>query len=297
MSHEEYKEMLAEHALDTLDAGEARVLEEHLATCAACRAELSEWRDMTTALAFSAKRVEPPPALRSRLLESVRALPAPSSSSATKTPAGSPTNMVKPAAIPAATATTNVPSNVVSISERARQRSSWNAFQKFGAVAASLALIAFLIALFVLWNRNRVMQAEMARMGRDLQTTQEQLKREREISEMFTAPDTRVATLLGTEMAPRARARLAYNKAGRAMMIVDELPQAPAGMDYQIWFIADGKPVPGGVFKPDAAGHAEMREQLPAIAQTAAAFAVTLEPQGGTTVPTGQKYLLSTASS
>jgi anti-sigma-K factor RskA len=296
MSHEEYKEMLAEHALGTLDAGEARVLEEHLATCAACRAELSQWRDMTATLAFSAKLVEPPPALRSRLMESVRALKAPSSSNASKAPVGSPARILEPAATSAATAT-DVPSNVVSISERARQRSSWSAFQKFGAVAAGVALIAFLVALFVLWNRNRAMQAEMARMGRDLQTTQEQLKREREISEMFTAPDTRVATLMGTEMAPRARARLAYNKAGRAMMIVDELPPAPAGMDYQIWFIADGKPVPGGVFKPDAAGHAEMREQLPAIAQTAAAFAVTLEPQGGTTVPTGQKYLLSTASS
>jgi hypothetical protein len=190
---------------------------------------------------------------------------------------------------------TRADSNVIPMPERARPR--WNTIQRFGALAAGLAFAAFLIALVILWNRNRSMQADMARLNRDLQTTQEQLKHEREISEMFTAPDTRVATLNGTEMAKGARARLAYNKTGSAMMIVDKLPPAPAGKDYQIWFIADGKPMPGGVFKPDAAGHAEMRDQIPAAAQSAAAFAITLEPQGGTTAPTGEKYLLGTASS
>src|ERR671927_444607 len=84
MSHEDYKEMLAEHALDALDANEARVLEEHLSTCAACRAELAEWRNTTAALAFSARLAEPPPALRSRLLENVRATKAQSSNDRAK---------------------------------------------------------------------------------------------------------------------------------------------------------------------------------------------------------------------
>jgi anti-sigma-K factor RskA len=81
------------------------------------------------------------------------------------------------------------------------------------------------------------------------------------------------------------------------MMVVEGLPQAPAGHDYQIWFIADGKPIPGGVFKPDAAGHVEMHAEVPTQARNAKTFAVTLEPQGGTVAPTGQKYLLGAASS
>jgi anti-sigma-K factor RskA len=178
-----------------------------------------------------------------------------------------------------------------------RARSRWSGAQKFGALAASLAFAAVLVSLVALWNQNRAMQAEMARLSRDLQTTQERLKREQEISSMFTASDTRLATLTGTEMAPRAHARLAYNKSGEAMMIADELPPAPAGKDYQIWFIAEGKPVPGGVFKPDAQGHAEMHDQIPAAGRSAAAFAITLEPQGGTPAPTGEKYLLGAASS
>jgi anti-sigma-K factor RskA len=290
MSHEEYKEMLAAHALGALDAAEVRALEAHLATCADCRAELSEWLDTSAALAYSAPRVEPSISLRSRLLENIRAEKSESASLADNSRAGGAAiDVVREAK--QETAETNV------IQMLTKPRSSWNTMQRFGALAASLAFAAFIITLVVLWNRNRSMQAEVARLSRDLQTTQQQLKREREISEMFAAPDTRVATLTGTEMAPRAQARLAYNKAGSAMMIVDGLPAAPAGKDYQIWFIADGKPVPGGVFKPDTAGHVEMHDQIPTQARNAAAFAITLEPQGGTPAPTGQKYLLSTASS
>lgn len=287
MNHEEYKELLAEHALGALDANEKRALEEHLSSCADCRALMAEWCDTAVALTYAAKPVEPSPALRSRLLENIHAMKAGTAAPAAKL------DSAKERAgqtSPRAAAT-----NVIHMPERARSR--WGAVQKFGALAAALAFAAFILMLIVLWNRNRAMQADLARINRDLQTTQEQLRHEQEISRMFTAPDTLVATLSGTEMAPRAHARLAYNKAGSAMMIVEGLPPAPAGKDYQIWFIAGGKPLPGGVFKPDAKGHVEMHDHLSAAAMSAAAFAITLEPQGGTPAPTGQKYLLGAASS
>jgi anti-sigma-K factor RskA len=287
MTHEEYKEMLAEHSLGALDAGEALALETHLAECADCRAELAQWLDTGASLAYSAPRVEPPPALRSRLLESIRTTEEKSTSSAT--------NQRSDAVAEITSQKSPATTNVIKMPERARMR--WSGMQRFGAMAASLALAALIGLLLVIWNRNRNMQAEMARLKGDLQTIQEQLKGEQEISRMFTAPDTLVATLSGTEMAPRARARLAYNKSGAAMMIANELPPAPAGKDYQIWFIAEGKPVPGGVFKPDAKGHVEMHDQIPAGARGATAFAITLEPQGGTPAPTGEKYLLGAAAS
>lgn len=287
MTHEDYKEMLAEHALGALAAGEARSLESHLATCDDCRAELAQWLDTSAVLAYSAPRVEPSPALRSRLLENIRAQQSKSTDGATKH-SGDAVAETTGQTSPAAT-------NVIKMPEHARVR--WSAGQRYGALAASVAFAAFIVALVMLWNQNRSMQAEMARLNGDLQTTQERLKREQEISRMFTAPDTRLATLTGTEMAPRAHARLAYNKSGAAMMVADELPPAPAGKDYQIWFIAEGKPVPGGVFKPDAQGHVEMHDQVPAAARGATAFAITLEPQGGTPAPTGEKYLLGAASS
>lgn len=285
MTHEEYREMLAEHALGALAADEARALETHLATCAECRAELAAWLDTSSALAYAAPLVEPPAALRSRLLETVRSVKTGSTNEAAKRSERAAEEVPKQTS-PAAT-------NVIQMPER--KRSSWSTMQRFGALAASLAFAAFIIALVVLWNRNRAMETESARLTRELQTTQEQLKSEREKSEMLIAQDTRSTTLNGTPMAPRAHARLFYNKAGKAMMVADELPPAPAGKDYQIWFIADGKPMPGGVFKPDAKGHVEMHAEIPAQARNASVFAITLEPQGGTSAPTGEMYLKGAA--
>jgi anti-sigma-K factor RskA len=99
-------------------------------------------------------------------------------------------------------------------------------------------------------------------------------------------------------MAERARARLTFDaQTGRAMLTAADLPPAPPGKAYQLWFIAAGKPpMPGSVFRPDAHGHAEMHENIPPEGRTAAVFAVTLEPAGGTSAPTGEIYLKSSAS-
>jgi anti-sigma-K factor RskA len=80
------------------------------------------------------------------------------------------------------------------------------------------------------------------------------------------------------------------------MLMADNLPPAPAGKAYQLWFISGNKPVAGTVFTPDARGHAEVRDQAPAEGRDASIFAVTLEPSSGVSAPTGDKYLLGAAS-
>lgn len=292
MTHEEYKELLAGYALGALEAAEARALEDHLATCETCRAELPAWLDTAAVLAYAAPLTTPTPALRSRLLESVRAVKAESPLSVSS----SSPRMSSPEKAATPTKTLSAASNVIPLPHR-EQRPRLSVMQRYGALAAALCFAAFLITLLVLWNRDRERQSEIARLAGELQTSQEQLRREQEKSGLLTAQDTSMVNLKGTEMAPKAHARLAVNKSGSAMMVVEGLPQAPAGRDYQMWYIADGKPIPGGVFKPDAAGHVEMRAEIPAQARNATAFAVTLEPQGGTPAPTGQKYLLGAASS
>jgi anti-sigma-K factor RskA len=132
-----------------------------------------------------------------------------------------------------------------------------------------------------------------------LNQTQGELARQLEKQAPFASPESQAAVLAGTNVAPRARAMLAFDrKTGRAMLIANDLPPAPAGKAYQLWFIADGHVMPGGVFTPDARGHAEVRDQMPAegLKAPSAIFAVTLEPAGGVTAPTGEKYLLSQTS-
>ena len=104
-----------------------------------------------------------------------------------------------------------------------------------------------------------------------------------------------MAKLAGTNMAPGAHATLAFDKNGRAMLMTNGLPAAPAGMAYQLWFIKDNKKMPGKVFNPDAAGNGMFEDQIPAGAREAAVYAVTLEPKTGVPVPTGSIYLVSSS--
>jgi anti-sigma-K factor RskA len=284
LRHEDYKEMIVPHALDALETAEARQLDEHLETCAECRAELDSWRETTATLAFAAETAEPSSELRRRILTEARRRP---QDSAVRAPQ------------PLETVTNGAPeksSNVIQFD--ARPRRAWGAMQTFGAIAASLIIAALAVAFAVLWQRNNALEAEVARLSRDYNEQQIELAQAREDRKLLTATDASVAVLGGTENAAGARARLAYEKStGRAILVADGLPPAPAGQAYQLWYINQGQPpMPGGVFTTDAAGHGEMREQIPPAGRGASVFAVTLERAGGVPKPEGKAYLQGKAS-
>lgn len=281
LSHEEQKELLAAHALGALDAIETTRVEEHLETCAECRAEMEEWRDTAAALAYTVTAAEPGAAVRSRILESVRATDKPSTLKET----------VKGVGGPAAPA-----SNVVRMSEASRfvRRS----LAVYGAIAASLIIVALAASLFITWQRLKETRTALARYERTISSLAKEVAEERAARELMTSPESRSATLAGTNMAPNASAQLAFDRrTGRAKLFAYNLPAAPAGKAYQLWFISNGKVMPGRVFTPDATGSAVMDEQVPVEnLGTSPIFAVTLEPSGGVQTPTGEKYLLSPAS-
>lgn len=285
--------MAAVHALGALDTADAREFETHLKTCAECRAELESWRDVAAEFAYAAPAREPSAGLRSRLLESVRAEGKRQGSS----PEAEEDDLKD---LSAQSEPPRTASNIVPLKKPVRRLT--RTAPRIFAIAASVAFVALIISLVLLWNRYNSMRHEMARLSDRLNQSQEELALERETladeraaKDLFSAPDTHFANLSGTEMAENARARFIFDrKTGRAMLMADGLPPVPEGKAYQLWFISKGKPpMPGHVFMPDARGHTEMRDLVPAEARNANTFAITLEPQGGATSPTGPKYLLS----
>jgi anti-sigma-K factor RskA len=73
MEQHEVHALTAAYALDALDEVEEREYEEHLRSCERCREELAAFTDTATSLAYAVDTPAPPPALRDRILESVRA--------------------------------------------------------------------------------------------------------------------------------------------------------------------------------------------------------------------------------
>jgi anti-sigma-K factor RskA len=111
-----------------------------------------------------------------------------------------------------------------------------------------------------------------------------------------TENDSRVVELTATGVAARARARLSYNRrTGVIELTVSDMPSPPAGKTYQLWLLVGSRPVSGGTFNTGPGGRAMLHGQVDADALEASAFAVTLEPAGGSDKPTGPKYLLGSA--
>ncbi|HLL15539.1 MAG TPA: anti-sigma factor [Pyrinomonadaceae bacterium] len=296
MTHEDYKEMIALDALDALDedggGGEQqpRALDAHLAGCADCRAELQALSDAAASLVYTVAPQSPAPELRARILTAIKSHP----QDARRPPAVSSSG----AATASQTSNVSLPGEFERRRE-AREVRIGRRLLVFGSLAASLAVAALLVTLALAWQRNARLQGELARLSETVSRTQQELARTRADRELLAAPEARTATLSGTKVAERAHARLTFDaQTGRAMLMAADLPPAPAGKAYQLWFIAEGKPpMPGSVFQPDARGHAEMYETVPPEGRSnAAVFAVTLEPAGGTSAPTGEMYLKSSAS-
>lgn len=276
--------MTAAHALDALETAEARAMEDHLLTCDECRVALDSWKETAHSLAFAAETADPSAALRGRILQQVRSF----SSSELKRDNGTIVSVKKKGG--------ESSSNVIPLP--VASRGSWNRRQSFVSIAASLIVVLLVVALALLWQRNRNMNTEVARLSRQVNESQQELERMREERGLLTSQTTRVASLAGTEMARGARAMLAIDHfTGRAMLVANGLPPAPPGKAYQLWFIQEGKaPMPGGVFATDAAGHAEMREVVPMEGRAATVYAVTLERAGGVSAPEGKAYLQGNAS-
>ncbi len=163
---------------------------------------------------------------------------------------------------------------------RSTSRNIWRSFGSLGAMAAVVLFTALFVGLVVLWRENRAVKEELARSKAFL--------------EVVTAPGARVKELKGMDLGSGATATVAYDKNGRAILIADKLPSVPQGKAYQLWFIV-GKnpPMPGKTFSPDDAGKGVLKDQMPKEALDSAIFAITVEPEGGVPVPTGQIYLRS----
>ncbi len=286
-SHEEYKELLVPHALDALETAEARTLEDHLRTCVECRDELEEWRRTSASLALAAaSTAEPGPEVRSRILAGARAM------KRSTVPQNGEADTVAYQA-PAAVA---VAGNVIPI----RTRSATPTVMRLvGTIAACLVIALLLVGYVLQVQRNRAIENDLNSAKAKLEERDRELAKLRDDKGFITGPDANMASLSGTEMARDARAKIAFDrKTGRAMLMAENLPPAPAGKAYQLWFIVEGKPpMPGGVFTPDQGGHAELRDQMPLEGREAGVFAVTLEKAGGVPAPEGKAYLQGKAAS
>ena len=74
---------------------------------------------------------------------------------------------------------------------------------------------------------------------------------------------------------------------GEAYVMMDGLPKAPEGMQYQLWVIQDGKPVDMGMLASEMASTPGIQKVSKPVA-SGEAFAISLEKVGGAPSPTAE---------
>lgn len=157
------------------------------------------------------------------------------------------------------------------------------------AVAASVALAmvtSFLAYNFwIKWKSTEVelnnLIAQNERVAQDYNTVNQKLEDiERDFSILNDATYRKI-DLQGTENAPEALASIYWNPASEEVYLsIQNLKELSEEQQYQLWAIIDGQPVDAGVFDIDDNGLLKMKN----IAR-ASAFAVTVEPKGGSESP------------
>ena len=155
---------------------------------------------------------------------------------------------------------------------------------KWVAAASVILLIGSAVMNVMYYNK-------YSEASKGLAETQQQLALEQQrVNDMngdmkIVQGGTPVA-LKGMDVMPDATAKIFWIKnTGEVAIDASNLPDAPAGMQYQFWAIVDGAPVSGGMIITNDKGKKFRLQKMKSFGK-AQAFAVSLEKEGGSPTPT-----------
>lgn len=253
-------ELTGVYALGALRGDERAGFEAHLEVCERCRAEVRSFSPVVDSLSRAGGRVEPPAALRARV---VRA-------------GGSP---------------------AVVHDRRPSAALAWLAAAASVMLAIGVGWYAAELRARIDDLEARLAAATFRAAAAERQTAdaRQAADRAQEMIGVLSAPDMARVDLKGQGTAAAAAGRAFWSRSRGLVFTATNLPALPAGKVYQLWVVTPTAPVSAGLLHPDDQGRVTTVAQTdPAI--TPVAMAVTLEPEGGVPSPTGEKYLIGMVS-
>lgn len=156
-----------------------------------------------------------------------------------------------------------------------------NNWRNFGVAASLLFLISMGVNFYWMSSQSEI-NKEIVKLETEKQSKNIAIRDLQQKLNVISNPDMLKIALAGVEKHPEAKATVFWNKNSKDVYLsADSLPKAPEGMQYQLWAIADGKPVSAGMYE-------ESKDSKIALSNipNAQAFAITLEKKGGSEVPT-----------
>ncbi|HZC32285.1 MAG TPA: anti-sigma factor [Candidatus Bathyarchaeia archaeon] len=261
MTHDDALDLAAGYVLGALEPAEEAAVRDHLATCLEPHAAFVELGGVVPSLLADVPLVEPPAALRGRIMDAARADLA----------------LRRPTPDAAATGPVAFPNADERALRRARRTGRLDWALRIAAVIAIVAIGA--------WGFGLQRQLDAARQF------------DQAVANVLDAagqPGAQ-AVILGPAQGKHGSGIAAVAPDGTTTLAMRDLPATSDGQVYTTWVIV-GKNAPTAVadFTVDANGIASVRTR-PAQTPPGAVLAVTLEPNAGNTAPKGPVISSGTA--
>jgi anti-sigma-K factor RskA len=257
-------ELCIPYVFGRLNPGNRKQFEAHLETgCDQCKRELSELYEATALLPLLLKQEAPPTGLRQRLLSRL-------SSKRPEPPRG-----------PKPTPQQGTARGVVEAPVTKASSQSWYLY-------ASIVMgILIIVALLFFLNDQLRTTGELEKKLSDLQT---QVQQKQDILGILQARKVEMLQLVALEAGSEMFGRIFWEpEKRRAALQFVNLPSQPADKQYQLWLMKDKKYLRVGEFDVTVEKANVFAVMTLPVGEKMEieGFAVTLEPRGGSTQPSG----------
>ncbi len=251
---DDVREMAGAFVLGALEPSEERAIRAHLASCADAHEEIAELGGVLPALAEIVPMIEPPPALKVRIMAAAAAELAWREGAPTPAPSSEPIAFPTPSA-----------------------RAERDALRGRPSTGTWLLRIAAVLAIAALGGWNLLLQSQLSAGQAYEQAVAQVLRSASQPGALTAILSADVGT--GSGLA-------AVSSSGDVTLAMQDLAPTNGDQVYEAWVIGgDGTPVPLGSFKVGANGTASFTAGgLPATAGIV--LALTREPGPGATTPT-----------
>jgi len=182
-------------------------------------------------------------------------------------------------------ATTIAPSDMEEEEAPVRRMGAW----KWLAAAAIILLIGTAFWAISVNNKYQQLQAVNKDLQNQLQQSTARLDTMNQDAELLKNPDIKMAAMQGTSN-PKMYATIYWDTTSKDVyLMLNNLPKPASDKQYQLWALLNGQPIDLGMIE---AKQERLLYRMKNV-QNAQAFAITLEPKGGSPAPTSTPIVLS----
>jgi hypothetical protein len=179
-------------------------------------------------------------------------------------------------------------------------------WMKFAAAVAALAVVAMgaVTWAFQRQAREAVVRASQAQeqaqvavvtasqqlaaareqAAKEMATARSEAARAQTVTDVLAAPDLIRYNISGAGPAAIS-GQVLWSRSRGVVLSAVRVPPVPARMTYQLWLLTDSVPVNAGTFEADSGGHVTFTAQPPPNIGPVVGAALTIEPAGGSRVP------------